>query len=208
MTQLGAGTALPSISLLGKWLSQRLWYSEAAPSLQICLADYNRSVLELATIPNLYLVTQLFNQSISGNEIDSRPENLKQFQTNLSDSGIDVSAISGSWTPEFADLIPPITRSSHNEPHETVILASETIYSPKSIRMFTQVLLSTLRKVKSQGSNGKAFVAAKRVYFGVGGGTDEFLEVLEDLGGRGSIVWETQGAGVGRVIIAVALNPL
>ena len=29
-----------------------------------------------------------------------------------------------------------------------------------------------------------ALVAAKRIYFGVGGGGDEFLKVLEELGGE------------------------
>ena len=167
------------------------------------MADYNRSVLELATIPNLYLAVHFSNKPILGNEIETEPENLQQFETELGTSGIDVSAISGSWTTDLADLIPPSAHSSLQEPHETIILASETIYSPASIRSFTQVLLSMLTKAQQKGSNAKALVAAKRVYFGVGGGTDEFLKVLGDMGGRGYIVWETQGPGVGRVIIEV-----
>ena len=174
--------------------------------LQLCLTDYNRSVLELATIPNLYLATQFGEQSISGTNIDSEPEDIKRFQTVLSDLDIDVSVISGSWTPDFVDLLPSLVRSSSTMAHETLILASETIYSPTSTRVFTQVLLSALRKMQDQGSNVTALVAAKRMYFGVGGGVDEFLAVLQELGGRGSVVWEVQGAGVGRVIIAVTLK--
>lgn len=179
---------------------------DVAPKLQICLADYNRSVLELATIPNLYLAVQLRDQPISETDINSGPEDLNHFQSNLSSLGISASVISGSWAPEFVDLLPLITRSSFGKPHETIILASETIYSPASTRAFAQLLLNIMRKLIDQGSDAKALVAAKRMYFGVGGGTDDFLEVLEELGGRGRIVWETQGSGVGRVIIAVTLT--
>lgn len=204
--QLGAGTALPSLTILRKWLLRHSSHSERAPKLQLCLTDYNRSVLELATVPNLYLVTQFCDQPISGTHKESGSEDLEHFKATLFRLGIDVSLISGSWTPDFVDMIPSISRSSLVDAHDTLILASETIYSPAATRMFTQVLLSILRKTRDQGSNAKALVAAKRMYFGVGGGVDEFLQVLEELGGRGSVVWETQGSGVARVIIAVTLN--
>ena len=188
-----------------KWLSHRLRYPEATPKLQICFADYNRSVLELATIPNFYLAMQSCYMPMLGTEVETEPNNLKQFETELNSLGVSVSAISGSWTPDHAGLIPAIAYSSSNTPHETIVLASETIYSPASIQAFTRVLLNILANSKQQGSNAKALVAAKRVYFGVGGGTDEFLKVLGDLGGHGRVIWETQGVGVGRMIIEVIM---
>ena len=53
----------------------------------------------------------------------------------------------------------------------------------------------------------RALIAAKRVYFGVGGGVDEFLRVLGEMGGRGKVVWETgPESGVGRVILEVTAH--
>ena len=46
-------------------------------------------------------------------------------------------------------------------------------------------------------------VAAKKVYFGVGGGIDEFLKVLNELGGKGAMVWESKDEGVSRVIVEI-----
>ena len=206
MIQLGAGTALPSLAILRRWLLQRCSSSKPAPKFQICLADYNRSVLELATIPNLYLVTYFGDAPITGGDVDFGSGDLERFYARLSSLGIDVSVISGSWTADFVDLIPSIARSPAPETHQTLVLASETIYSPASTQSFTHVLLSVLRKMNSQGSIAKALVAAKRMYFGVGGGVDEFLQVLEELGGHGRVVWETEGSGVERVIVAVTLN--
>lgn len=82
--------------------------------MQISLANYNRSVLDFAMIPTSYLVTQIFNNSLLESLIDAGPKGLEQFQTNLSYPGIDIHGMSGSWTPEFADLILPLTCLLHN----------------------------------------------------------------------------------------------
>lgn len=37
----------------------------------------------------------------------------------------------------------------------------------------------------------------------MGGGVDEFLEVLVARGGTGKVVWESVGGGVGRLILEV-----
>ena len=203
--QLGAGTALPSITLTQKWLSTKSQHHGASPKLQLCLADYNRSVLELATIPNLYLSLYFRDKPIIGNEIETKPDAVQQFEDDLAKMKVTVTAISGSWTPELAGMVSSTYRVTSGTSHETIVLASETIYSPATIRSFTETLLSILGKAQEQGSTAKALVAAKRVYFGVGGGIDEFLRVLGGLGGRGHVVWESQGAGVGRVIIEVTL---
>ena len=57
----------------------------------------------------------------------------------------------------------------------------------------------------SRAETARALVAAKRVYFGVGGGVDEFLIVLRSTTGVAREVWEThgEGAGVGRVVLEV-----
>ncbi|KAK4696407.1 hypothetical protein P7C71_g1490, partial [Lecanoromycetidae sp. Uapishka_2] len=85
----------------------------------------------------------------------------------------------------------------------STIIASETIYSPSSMVPFTEVILKALEASETIGSRAKALVAAKKIYFGVGGSIDEFWSVLERLGGRGAVVWESVGPGVGRVILEV-----
>ncbi|KLJ05376.1 hypothetical protein EMPG_11148 [Blastomyces silverae] len=128
-----------------------------------------------------------------------------------------------------------------------LILASETIYSPSSLHAFSETLLALLRRGGGLGStctctstsapplepaagsavdtdktpppkyNSKALIAAKEVYFGVGGGVDEFLGVMRDVGrreGRASSDddgfsvkerAEIRNEGVGRVILEVTI---
>ena len=104
-----------------------------------------------------------------------------------------------------------------------LVLASETIYSPSSMRLFTETVLDLLSPRAGTGrsqhlavftsggavmtveATARALVAAKRVYFGVGGGVDEFLTVLSRTDGLAKEVWATEGegAGVGRVVLEV-----
>lgn len=114
-----------------------------------------------------------------------------------------ITGISGSWSKAFIDLLVPFRDSPWPSRIETVFLASETIYSPDSIHAFTRVLLKALRSAEKTHDRGRGLVAAKRIYFGVGGGVDEFLKVLNELGGKGATVWESKDNGVGRVIIEV-----
>ena len=199
IVELGAGTALPSLALLRQWRSTSS-LTERSPTLHIFLADYNRSVLELATIPNLFL-TWNCNAATKSGECDVSPKMLLDFLRDLERHKVTVYAVVGSWSPSFHSLIS--RRLSTVCPVDTLILASETIYSPISIRMFTATLLDLLSNASARGGTARALVAAKRVYFGVGGGVDEFLRVLEHMGGIGKVVWESEGAGVGRVILEV-----
>ena len=82
---------------------------------------------------------------------------------------------------------------------KVLILASETIYSPVSLPVFTRTLLDIL----GQGyRRGKALVAAKKVYFGVGGGVAEFETELRSQKGEARVVLDVE-AGVGRVVLDV-----
>ena len=98
---------------------------------------------------------------------------------------IAVTLISGPWSAsqDFTSLIP----ASPKIP--LLILAAETIYSPTTLRSFTSALLAILRLVEQ----GKALVAAKRMYFGVGGGVDEFKTCVVEAGG---VVAEVEGSGI------------
>ena len=122
----------------------------------------------------------------------------------------------------------------------TIILASETLYSPTTLPVFAATLKALLHRAQ-QGANGesgtdtsaipnssaRAFLSSKQIYFGVGGGVEEFrrlaaasrgLEVEETWsssggGGHSGGAGEREGrddgeemsggGGVGRVILRV-----
>ena len=200
---MGAGTALPTLVFFDFFLKQR---SPSWRAVHLSVADYNLSVLENATLPNL-LLTWYFVQSIAvpepAGDLEITPDLLSRFVKELSDKSIDISGISGTWSEAFTDLLVPFQESQRQSRIETIILASETIYSPKSLHAFTQVLLKVLKGAEETQGHGRALVAAKKMYFGVGGGVDEFLKVLSELGGKGVTTWECRDEGVGRVIVDV-----
>lgn len=169
------------------------------------LADFNPSVLKLATIPNLMLNYQLadgIGPEESGGDIEFFDIISEDFQGFLRKCNIEIRAISGSWGSDFSAMTLP---ESSEAPSDVFILASETIYSPTSTRSFTETLLDLLRRSEKAGGRARALVAAKRLYFGVGGSVDDFLDVLRELGGEGKVVWTTGGPGngVGRCILEV-----
>lgn len=80
-----------------------------------------------------------------------------------------------------------------------LVLGSETIYSPATTGLFTDVLLGALKK------GGRGLVAAKRIYFGVGGSVADFVSGLGRAGPDWGckIVREESDVGVGRSIVEV-----
>lgn len=171
------------------------------------LADYNSSVVRLVTLPNLLLTyTLLIHQGGSGldadssGELDVTPELTTAFLTALSDAGITLNLISGPWSPSLASLIP-----SSAPDMGTLILAAETIYSPASTASFVDLMVLLLKRVKM----AKAIVAAKRIYFGVGGSVDALKEACRD---QGAVAYEVENAGVpgmdkgvGRALVEVQM---
>lgn len=136
-------------------------------------------------------------------ELDVTPELLEEFQQDLAKRGIIIDFISGAWSPTFVDLTFSHSPSGN---HKTLVLASETIYSPLSLGAFTETLLELLRRSGTTESKSKALIAAKKVYFGVGGGVDEFLAVLRNTSGDEMDVKElvdVKSEGVGRVVLEV-----
>ncbi|KAL8842697.1 MAG: hypothetical protein Q9170_000353 [Blastenia crenularia] len=204
--ELGAGTALPTLLLL-HFLFSASPLSES-PRRTLIAADYNPSVLSLTTIPNLLLTYALTSRLIShaSGDLEVTPALLSSFQQALTERNIRIAAVAGVWGSSLASILTSIESSgSDSAPHgNTLILASETIYSPSSTLAFTLTLLDAIRKFKEVGMI-TALVAAKRVYFGVGGGVDEFLGVLREHGAEGKEVWTTEGmkSGVGRCILEV-----
>ena len=64
-----------------------------------------------------------------------------------------------------------------------------------------------LLRAAEENTQSRALIAAKKVYFGVGGGVDEFLEVFKGVGGGELEVTEQlniKSEGVGRVVLEIA----
>lgn len=180
-------------------------------------ADYNDAVLRLVTLPNLLLtwhnsrprtaveptVSQEVRRPEQDEELDITPEVVDEFKNDLARRGISIDFISGGWSPEFVDLV--FSHPSSGE-CKTLVLASETIYSPATLSAFSETLLALLRRSSTPTATTRALVAAKKVYFGVGGGVDEFLAVLKSVCGDELQVQEkldVQSEGVGRVVLEV-----
>jgi protein-histidine N-methyltransferase len=92
--------------------------------------------------------------------------------------------LSGPWSPSLSSMIPESAPDAGS-----LILAAETIYSPESTVAFVDLLITLLRRVKM----AKAMIAAKRVYFGVGGSVDGLKEACRE---RGAVAYEIENHGV------------
>ncbi|KAL8920174.1 MAG: hypothetical protein Q9208_006420 [Pyrenodesmia sp. 3 TL-2023] len=201
---LGAGTAIPSLLLFHHLLSSAP--IPEPPRRALVLADYNPAVLNLATIPNLLLTYALTTSLIppESGDLEITPALLSSFKAVLAERNIHIRPIAGSWGTTLASLIFP---ASDPPPGHTLVLASETIYSPESTLAFTICLEEMMCRCEEGGRGGRVnwLVAAKKMYFGVGGGVDEFLAMLRARGGEGNAVWHTDemGGGVGRCVLEV-----
>jgi protein-histidine N-methyltransferase len=186
--------------------------------LYFTLSDYNASVLHLVTLPNLLLTwvstlaahdapfsspdpNPLCGPEENG-DLEITPELIKSFLSILSSQGLNLSLISGSWTPSapFLSMIP-------TDPEMNIlVVASETIYSPEALSSFAEALIGILQRVRM----GKGMIAAKRMYFGVGGSVDAFkIECRE----RKAVAYELdnhnidlgESSGVRRSLIEVQM---
>lgn len=107
-------------------------------------------------------------------ELELPLELLDAFTASLEKLKIDISFISGPWSPTLTRMIDP------RNDEDIFILAAETIYSPATTQAFTTTVLDMLRRSKS----GKGLIAAKKVYFGVGGGVADFEHAVRIAGGK------------------------
>ncbi|OOF90420.1 hypothetical protein ASPCADRAFT_179076 [Aspergillus carbonarius ITEM 5010] len=217
--ELGAGTAVPSLALFAQLLSEPLSLT-AQRKTHFTFADYNSAVLRLVTFPNLLLT---WNYIVSRQqapdspedgatdaeeeELDITPELVQSFREDIANRGITVDFISGAWSPAFVDLV---FSSDQRGKERALVLASETIYSPASLLAFSETLLALLRRPVQEGAQSGALLAAKKVYFGVGGGVDEFLAVLGGVSGDEELKVEERldikSEGVGRVVLQIAFK--
>lgn len=96
---------------------------------------------------------------------------LEQFKNDLLEYNIDLKFISGAWGKEFNQLVA-------NDDVDFMI-SSETIYSPETLPIVAESIKDILSKSTAQSSG--ALVAAKNIYFGVGGSLIEFLNYFNKI---------------------------
>lgn len=207
IVELGCGTALPSTYLFNRALRSN------HNNLGFVLADYNESVLRLVTLPNLIVTwastlepEQLIKLQRSEDEtIPIVPDELQltqklldQFYSTLQEKAISIRLISGAWSRSFLELV-------NSDNHQTgLVITSETIYSRETLPVISELVIEFVSNAKALG-----IVAAKDIYFGVGGSLVEFENYLTKRQLQGmpiQFVVNKVNAGLKRSIVLVTNN--
>lgn len=203
VVELGCGSALPTVAVFTRALQNDV-------PITLVVQDYNEVVLQYLTVPNLLLAWCRHAAGASGASWDAEGEIdvdavRDAFVRDLERRSITIRVLTGGWGADMAQRIG----------HADLVLASETIYNEASLPHFVDTVERCLAGASGGGtSNGVAdggiadggiaedsvaLVAAKGVYFGVGGGVESFKRILPpSLGCR--TVFESS-AGVNRVIL-------
>ncbi|KAG2367185.1 hypothetical protein BDR07DRAFT_1373011 [Suillus spraguei] len=192
--EIGCGTSIPSLYILHRIFSS----PPSQNQTHIHLQDYNASVLELVTIPNIILTWYLSEAAATYRKSEEQAdsplelsisESLRDaFHESLMTYGVHLRFFSGSW--DTFDL--QTSGGSYN-----LVLTSETIYRTESLPSLAAIMRGAGNAEGSKDVDDYlCLVAAKVLYFGVGGGVAEFLRCVRnlDIGGTIETVWEkTQG---------------
>lgn len=170
--------------------------------MDLGLADYNPTVLRLVTLPNILLswaqVTRKDSWEAEG-ELDLDKEVIKEFLASLASHNVKLSFFSGAWSPEFDNLVKE-NMSSHTS--RLTIIGAETIYSPAALKSFAETLMSLLQSLPDDERT--SLVAAKKVYFGVGGSMEDFCQMVRSQGGAVEKIRE-ESDGVRRAVVKVKM---
>ncbi|KAF6763186.1 hypothetical protein DFP72DRAFT_1000579 [Ephemerocybe angulata] len=233
--ELGCGTAIPSLYVLLKALSE----PPSPTETHIHLQDYNASVLELVTFPNALLTWYLSPASLSfrtsttptdpsnptesaptidpteAGELPITPALKSAFLASLKDHNIVLRFFSGAWES--------FSLSSSGGAYN-LLLTSETIYRQEALPSLMRLLdegsglglgLDEMVEAKLSLDDGErerervggmCLVAAKVLYFGVGGGISDFVDMVKrrEEGRRGEVSTVLERtAGIGRKVLRV-----
>lgn len=181
---MGCGTALPSSYIFGKYLE-----SGSTEGLKLILSDYNCSVLQLVSSPNLIITwakkalsesewvqlqrTADANIQVLNDELQLSADLLEAFLNDLSRRNIEIHLISGSWGRKFSNLVNTLIHPGL----PLLALSSETIYQPENLPVVAETILTLYDSANAKHT--KVLVAAKDIYFGVGGNIIEFELYLQ-----------------------------
>lgn len=145
-------------------------YTDTKPMPSVIFTDYNDYVLSDVTLPNIILNTMTSNHS-ENIILSEKIRYLNQI----------VTLVSGDWM-DVSDQLKPVliskgcvdnTKNVHVR--FDLILAAETTYTPEASKDTAYLLLCHLKR------DGIALVACKRYYFGVGGGSDAFVNAANHM---------------------------
>jgi len=178
--ELGCGTALPSCYIL-----KEKFEKDNHQAMKIVLSDFNYEVLRLVTIPNLLinwastlpveklheLTTDDINCRFENNEVFVSKKLIEEFECQLLKYSVQLIPISGSWGREFNKIV-----QGYNI---DFIISSETIYSTKTLPVVAESVKEILQNADTK--QGRALIAAKNIYFGVGGSVIEFLTYFNSI---------------------------
>ena len=177
--EVGCGTAIPSVYMLHRLLSE-----SASGSITLC--DYNAEVLSLVVYPNMLLSWYFSKNPVTEpGELDIDDDTVREFDLDLERRGISLNFYAGGW--DSYDVVGKFD----------ILLSSETVYSEAALPF----LVSLLRRASM--SSSLCLVAAKVMYFGVGGGVAAFRQAVEDDGGAVNTV-SACTAGVARMVLRVS----
>lgn len=163
------------------------------------LADYNPTVLQLVTLPNLLLSwAQITKEEweVEG-ELEITPELIQEFLQCLQSRQVTLSFFSGAWSSEFVEIV---SHKMKSKTSQLTIVGAETIYSPAALKSFAETLLGLLDSLPDD--NKSALVAAKKVYFGVGGSMEDFCNLVREEGRSVTQIRE-ESDGVRRATVEV-----
>lgn len=127
--------------------------------MQIYLQDYNEQVIKLFTIPTI-----LFNE-LPPNSFESLDEFQKNYQ----------KLIEPCYNFMFGDWLLVGKSLQMNNIQFDLIVTSETIYDERNYLNLLELFTGCLRQ-----PNGQILIGSKSHYFGIGGGTNYFLDYLEE----------------------------
>lgn len=125
-------------------------------------------------------------------DIELTPEFLSSFEALLVRERIELRFFSGDWR---GMRVAPGAQYG-------AVLTSETVYALPSLAPLLDLVQAAC------GYQATCLVACKRIYFGVGGGENEFRRRVAERGGKVETVWgkgegEGRTKGVGRVVMSV-----
>jgi len=142
---------------------------------------------------------------------------LDAFKASLDAHRVRLRFFAGGWST-LPECLAHQGGSGSPPPPYDIVLASETIYRTEALGAFLGVLRTATATTTTIATPTAAsvppcdagevrnpplcLVAAKVLYFGVGGGVQAFVSAVEGEHGRRSTVWEHR-EGVGRVIMCI-----